>query len=54
MLACQQADRSGNTLNQAENYFEQTKNGTESEIELRLRLRLRVRLRLRLQQELKL
>lgn len=30
MLARQQADRSGNTLNQAENYFEQTMNDTET------------------------
>lgn len=30
MLARQQADRSGNTLNRAVDYFEQTKNGTET------------------------
>lgn len=30
MLACQQADRSGNTLYQAVDYLEETKNGTET------------------------
>lgn len=31
MLACQQADRSGNTLTQAVVDFEETENGSETE-----------------------
>lgn len=39
MLARQQADRSGNTLNQAVDYFEVTTNGTENGFGLSLGLR---------------